>query len=44
MPRRSSGIWQHSDFLKLWTGQSISVFGSLVGGVALPMLVVLLRK
>ena len=30
-----SGLWQHSDFLRLWSGQTISVFGSLVGGSAL---------
>lgn len=41
MPRPSGGLWGHRDFLFLWSGQSISVFGSLVGRIALPMLVVL---
>lgn len=31
----SHGLWRHPDFLKLWTGQSISIFGSLLGGIAL---------
>lgn len=41
MSQRFQGLWRHSDFLKLWSGQSISVFGSLVGRIALPMLIVL---
>jgi MFS family permease len=27
----SSSLWRHPDFLKLWTGETISIFGSLVG-------------
>lgn len=30
-------LWRHRDFLKLWTGQSISVFGSQFTGIALPV-------
>lgn len=33
MPRR--GLWGHPDFVKLWSGQTGSVFGSLVGQLAL---------
>ncbi len=34
MPR---GLWRHRDFLKLWIGQSISVFGSQFTGIAIPV-------
>ena len=36
--RPTQGLWSHSDFLKLWTGQSISEFGSQVSALALPWL------
>ncbi|MDE3230338.1 MAG: MFS transporter, partial [Chloroflexota bacterium] len=36
-----SGLWRHPDFLKLWAGQSVSVFGTLITGVALPIAAVL---
>src|SRR5690349_13216543 len=38
-PRRS--LWRHPEFLKLWTGQAVSVFGSLISGIALPFAAVL---
>jgi len=38
---RFGGLWRHPDFLKLWAGQSISVFGTLITGVALPTAAVL---
>lgn len=44
MSRRLSGLWGHSEFVKLWTGQTISMFGSLVGRIALPMMVVLVLE
>ena len=31
-------LWSHADFLKLWTGQSISEFGSQVSVLAIPWL------
>lgn len=31
------GLWRHVDFLKLWTGQSISELGSQVSLLALPL-------
>jgi len=34
--RPSGGLWAHSEFLKLWAGQSISEFGSQVSGLAIP--------
>lgn len=38
---RWSGLWRHPDFLKLWAGQSVSVFGTYITGVALPIAAVL---
>lgn len=34
---RFDGLWHHPDFLKLWTGQTVSVFGTLITKVALPI-------
>ena len=39
LPR--GGLWRHGDFLKLWSAESISQFGSQVTGLALPLLAVL---
>jgi MFS family permease len=36
--RPTGGLWSHTDFLKLWTGQTISEFGSQVSGLAIPWL------
>lgn len=30
-------LWRHTDFLKLWSGQTISMLGSSVTGIALPL-------
>ena len=38
MRRPSGDLWHHADFLKLWTGQSISEFGSQVSALAIPWL------
>jgi MFS family permease len=38
---RFDGLWQHKDFLRLWTGQTISVFGSMIGGTALSFTAIL---
>jgi MFS family permease len=32
-----SSLWRHSDFLKLWTGESISLLGSQITFLALPL-------
>ncbi|MES1247106.1 MAG: MFS transporter [Actinomycetota bacterium] len=32
------GLWAHHDFMKLWTGQSISEFGSQFSQLAIPIL------
>jgi MFS family permease len=36
--RPTGGLWSHKDFLKLWTGQSISELGSQVSQLAIPWL------
>ncbi len=36
------GLWRHRDFLKLWSAETISVFGSQFTGLALPLVAVLL--
>jgi MFS family permease len=36
--RPRGGLWGHPDFLKLWTGQTISEFGSQVSALAIPWL------
>src|SRR5207245_7881341 len=36
--RPTGGLWNNVDFLKLWTGQSISEFGSQVSQLAIPWL------
>src|SRR5947208_11172577 len=38
---RFSGLWQNSSFLKLWTAETISVFGSMVSGAALSFTAIL---
>jgi MFS family permease len=35
------GLWRHSDFLKLWSGQTVSQVGSQVSALALPLAAVL---
>jgi MFS family permease len=35
------GLWRHGDFLKLWSAETISQFGSQVGQLALPLVAVL---
>jgi predicted MFS family arabinose efflux permease len=37
-----SGLWRHPDFLKLWTGQTVSIFGTLVTRFAVPLIAALL--
>lgn len=41
MWRPSSGAGRRPDFLKLWAGQSVSLFGSAVTGLAFPLTAVL---
>ena len=37
-----SGLWGHQDFIKLWAGQSLSLFGTQVTLLALPVVAVFL--
>ncbi len=30
-------LWYHSDFVRLWSAQTISVFGSAISGLAIPL-------
>jgi MFS family permease len=39
--KRFVGLWRHPDFLKLWAGQTVSLGGSLVSHVALPLVAIL---
>ena len=39
-----TGLWRHSDFVKLWTGQTISMFGSRISFLALPLTAVLVLE
>ena len=43
MPRLwlSGGLWRHSDFLKLWSAETVSQFGTQVSNLALPLTAVL---
>ncbi len=41
MRRHFTGLWRHPDFLKLWAGQTVSLFGSLVTRFALPLTAIL---
>jgi MFS family permease len=38
------GLWRDRDFLLLWSGQTVSVFGSMVGNAALSFVAVLTLK
>jgi MFS family permease len=35
------GLWQHADFLKLWSAQTISQVGSQISGLVLPLVALL---
>src|SRR5215211_2101285 len=37
----SGGLWRHADFLKLWSAETVSRFGSEITGLALPLLAVI---
>jgi MFS family permease len=41
---RATGLWHHYDFLKLWSGQTISLLGTQITLVALPLTAVLVLK
>ena len=37
MPPSLTGLWRHPDFLKLWAGQSVSMTGTQITALALPL-------
>ena len=37
MPPQSKSLWRHQDFLKLWSAQTASVFGSELASLAYPL-------
>ncbi len=43
MPRfwPTGGLWRHRDFLKLWSAETVSQFGTQVGQLALPLVAIL---
>jgi MFS family permease len=43
MPRLlpTGGLWRHGDFLKLWSAETISQFGSQVSNLAIPFVAIL---
>jgi MFS family permease len=41
MKPRLAGLWRHPNFLKLWAGETVSVFGSQITLLALPLTAVL---
>jgi MFS family permease len=42
MRRPTSPLWRHRDFMKMWTGQTISQFGSSISQLALPTIAITL--
>jgi len=41
---RWGGLWQHPDFVRLWAGQTVSLFGSEITELALPLTAVLVLR
>jgi hypothetical protein len=39
--RREDGLWRNHDFLKLWSGETVSLVGSQVTDLALPLAAIL---
>ena len=44
MTERPTALWRQRDFLLLWSGQTVSLFGSYVGRLALPLVAVLVLE
>lgn len=44
MRPKFNGLWRHPDFMKLWIGETVSVFGSQVTNLALPLTAALVLK
>ncbi|ARU60332.1 MFS transporter [Tumebacillus avium] len=39
-----TGLWKHPDFMKLWTGQTLSMFGAQITTLALPLIAALMLE
>jgi MFS family permease len=39
---RRGGLWHHRDFRRLWIGETVSQFGTMVSGLALPLVAILI--
>jgi len=39
--KRTTGLWQNTDFLTLWAGETLSMFGSGITTIALPLVAVI---
>ena len=42
--RRRGGLFHHADFMKLWTGETVSLFGTRMGDVAISFAAVIALK
>lgn len=42
--RRRSALFRHADFMKLWTGETVSLFGTRMGDVAISFAAVIALK
>ena len=43
-PRRRSVLFRHPDFMKLWAGETVSLFGTRMGDVAISFAAVIALK
>jgi len=44
MTQRPTSLWRHRDFLKLWSAETVSRFGSEVSNLALPFVAIVVLK
>jgi MFS family permease len=44
MSSSPASLWRHQDFLKLWVGETVSVFGSQISALAIPLTAVLILQ
>lgn len=44
MPSKPKNLWRHQDFLKLWSAQATSVFGSQLASLAYPLTAILVLQ
>src|SRR5437868_4848275 len=44
MRARANSLWRHRDFMKLWTGETVSKLGSQVSLLAIPLIAITVLK